>query len=520
MAATVDPPASDWLRHRAELSPTAVAIIDLAGASERSLSYAELEAETNQVAHWLRARGIGRGERVAILAKNRLEYLLLWFACGKLGAVMQALNWRLTAAELAPILASGQPRLLLWEQELGELVASLRPQLAVELELVDIDAPAGLVAARELSTEAPPRVELHHSDPWLFCYTGGTTGLPKAAVLTHGNVTWNAVNTVSSWQLSHRDCAILNAPMFHIGGLNVFTSPLIHAGGCSILCRSFDLDQLYELIATRPVTCFFGVPAMFQSMQAHPRWADSPLERLSLIISGGAPCPMPVFERFWARGIDFKTGYGLTEAGPNNFWLPPERVRDKPGAVGWPLMHVDIRVVDDEGAELPRGEVGELWIRGPHVVPGYFEHPTANAETFVDGWLRTGDLVLRDDEGCVTIIGRRKDMIISGGENIYPAEVESVLSGHASVAEVAVVGVPDARWGEVGRAFVSLRPSAELSAEALLDYGRERLAKYKLPKSVVFLPELPRTSAGKLDKRALATNKGDETPGHGQDQHR
>jgi fatty-acyl-CoA synthase len=242
-------------------------------------------------------------------------------------------------------------------------------------------------------------------------------------------------------------------------------------------------------------------------MQAHPRWASAPLERVRTIISGGAPCPTPVFEQFWARGVDFKTGYGLTEAGPNNFWLPRERVRDKPGAVGWPLLHVEIRIVDARGCEREPGEVGELWIRGPHVSPGYYRDPQATAASFVDAWLHTGDLAHADADGCVTIVGRSKDMIISGGENVYPAEVESAIAAHAGVIEVAVIGVPDPRWGEVGRAFVVLAAGASLDLGQLQLFLRERLAKYKLPRSLVILDALPRTGAGKLDKRALMTEE-------------
>ncbi|PRP96593.1 Long-chain-fatty-acid--CoA ligase [Enhygromyxa salina] len=499
----------DWLGRRAQLSPAAPAIVDLSRPGEpepRTITYQTLERETNQVARWLEAQGVEQGDRVAVLAKNRIEFIQLWFACGKLGAILQALNWRLTAAELGPLLAHAEPRLLCWDSEFAELAASLGGlSAAARVQFVALDGSEGLClsACRELPDTPLPARALRPSDPWVLCYTGGTTGLPKAAILTHATVTWNAINTTSSWGLSDRDVAILNAPLFHTGGLNVFTAPLIHAGGCSILCREFELEQLFDIIESREVSCFFGVPAMFQAMQAHPRWASAPLDRVRTIISGGAPCPEPVFEQFWARGVDFKTGYGLTEAGPNNFWLPRERVRDKPGAVGWPLLHVAIRIVNASGGECGPDEVGELWIRGPHVSPGYFRDPEATAASFVDGWLHTGDLAHAEADGCVTIVGRSKDMIISGGENIYPAEVESAIAAHEAVVEVAVIGVPDPRWGEVGRAFVVLADGASLDLAALQLFLRERLAKYKLPRSLVILNALPRTGAGKLDKRAL-----------------
>lgn len=509
----------DWLGRRAKLSPSAPAVVDLAGPGPaRAIDYATLDRETNQVAAWLRARGVGVGDRVAILAKNRLEFLELWFACGKLGAVLQALNWRLTAAELGPLLAAARPRLLCWDRELGAVVDALRPTLGavVPVALDGEDPRESFAACRAQPEDPPPPVSLAPDHPWVLCYTGGTTGLPRAAILTHGTITWNATNTISSWGLGSRDVAVLNAPLFHTGGLNVFTAPLVHAGGCSVLCRGFDVDQLFDLVEgpipglgpDRALSCVFGVPAMFQAMQAHPRFATAPLQRLQLVISGGAPCPMPVFERFWARGVDFKTGYGLTEAGPNNFWLPRERVRDKPGAVGWPLLHVDVRIVGEAAAgervDAGPGEIGELWIRGPHVSPGYADDPAATAASFVDGWLHTGDLALADAEGCVTIVGRSKDMFISGGENVYPAEIESALAEHPEVAEAAVIGVPDPRWGEVGCAFVVAAPGCSPTEGALLADLRERLAKYKVPKTVVLVDALPRTGAGKLDKRALA----------------
>ncbi|MBN2472028.1 MAG: AMP-binding protein, partial [Anaerolineae bacterium] len=287
-----------------------------------------------------------------------------------------------------------------------------------------------------------------------------------------------------------------------------FTLPLIHIGGASIVCKGFDADQVFDLIAGGGVTLYFGVPTMFIMLQQHARWAQADFSRLKLVISGGAPCPLPVFEKFWAKGVDFKTGYGLTEAGPNTFWLPAEDVRRKPGAVGFPLFHVDVRVVRPDGTPCGPDEPGELLIRGPHVTPGYWNNPQATAEAIVDGWLRTGDLASRDSEGYYTIVGRLKDMIISGGENIYPAEVESVMHAHPVVAEAALIGVPDETWGEVGRAVVALAAGHSLTADELVEFLRGRLARYKVPKSVVFVDALPKTGAGKVDKSALVARYG------------
>jgi fatty-acyl-CoA synthase len=242
---------------------------------------------------------------------------------------------------------------------------------------------------------------------------------------------------------------------------------------------------------------------MYQMIQADPRWDTADFSHLELVISGGAPCPLPIMERFWDRGIDFKMGYGLTEAPANNFWLPPDRVRDKTTSVGFPLFHVDMKVINEDGSECPPGTAGELLIRGPHVTPGYWGNPQATANTIRDGWLHTGDLAVKDDEGFFTIKGRSKEMFISGGENVYPAEVESVLLAYPGVAEATLVGVPDDKWGEIGKAFLVLNDPASFQEAEFMDFLGERLARYKLPRSVVLLDEIPKTAIGKIDKKLL-----------------
>ena len=346
-------------------------------------------------------------------------------------------------------------------------------------------------------------LEMAWDDPWVLCYTGGTTGSPKAAILTHGNITWNAINTVASWGLRPDDVAILNAPMFHTGGLNVFTAPLVHIGGTSIVCRGFDPDQVYDLLRDANVTLLFGVPTMFLALQQHPRWATADFSRLRLVISGGAPCPPSIYERFWERGIPFKSGYGLTEAGPNTFWLPDQDVKRKAGSVGFPLFYVDVKIVDEKGEICPPDQAGELLIRGPHVCAGYWNRREESEQMLKDGWLHTGDLARRDAEGYHTIVGRVKDVIISGGENIYPAEVEAILGLHPAVAEIALIGVPDAKWGQTPLAIVVPRPGQQPTLEDLQAGCAGRLARYKLPRKMVLLDALPRTAAGKIDKQQL-----------------
>lgn len=511
MSSTHSMHLGDWLGRRARLSPERTALYD-AQAAMRPISFGEWDAAATRTAALLRRLGVERGERVAVLAYNCVAYLDLWFACGKLGAIMQPLNWRLTRAELAALLEDATPCLFVYgpefaatARELRDGASSVRRWLALEGAAL-ADADDDLLAAREACDEPVPPAELGWDDPWVICYTGGTTGLPKGAVLTHGNITFNAVNTLTSWGLDGGDTAILNTPLFHTGALNVFTAPLVLAGGASVVCKGFDAGQVFDLIAGGGVTIFFGVPTMFAALQQHERWAAADFSRLKLVISGGAPCPLPIFEEFWRRGVDFKTGYGLTEAGPNTFWLPPADVRRKPGAVGFPLMFVDVKVCDEQGAELEPEQVGELWIRGPHVCKGYWGRPEETAQAITpEGWLRTGDLASRDGEGYYTIVGRTKDVIISGGENIYPAEVESVLCAYQGVAEASLIAAPDERWGEVGLAVVVPRADQQLDATALLGFAADHLARYKLPRSVIIQSDpLPKTAAGKIDKQALA----------------
>jgi fatty-acyl-CoA synthase len=502
----------DWLARREMLTPNKIALID-AQRDYRSITYREWNRSASRTANFLRDLGVRRGDRVAVLAMNGVEYLDVWFACGKLGAIMQTLNWRLTPHELCGLIDDATPIVLIYDSEFDPAINAIRSQTHSLRHFIALDRSAAfndhLFAERETySDDPPPPVELDWNDAWAICYTGGTTGLPKGAILTHRSITANSVNTVMSWGLRPDDVAILNSPLFHTGGLNVFTAPLVHIGGTSIVCRTFDVDQVFDLLHDRGVTIAFGVPTMFIAMQQHPRWNETDFSKLRLLISGGAPCPLPIFEKFWGRGVDFKTGYGLTEAGPNTFWLPKEDVRRKPGAVGFPLFHIDVKIVNARGDECAADEVGELLIRGPHVCGGYWNRPEETAKTIIDGWLHTGDLARRDSEGYYTIVGRSKDMIISGGENIYPAEVESVLHANPDVAEAALIGVPDEKWGEVGRAIVVLQSGAVLTADDLNAFCQPRLARYKIPKSYVFVDSLPQTAAGKIDKKLLQEKYG------------
>lgn len=496
---------TDLLARRAELSPGAIA---LEGPGETwNITYADWNERVNRTARFLASLGVGVGDRVAVYSTNRVEYLDLILAAPKLGAATLNLNWRLTPAELRDFVGTGDPKVLAYSSEWAETVDSLGLDGVVVVALDEARAGEHGLGERDAHSGVDlPELDLDLDHIWGIYPTGGTTGSPKGAVLTHGNITWNAINTVASWGLHAGHVAPVQLPMFHIGGPNIFVIPLLYVGGKTIVCSEFDAAETLDLIGSGRITHYVAVPTMYQLLLDQTGFETTDFSGMELVISGGAPCPLPIMERFWDRGVDFKVGYGLTEASGNNFWLPPEQVRQKPGSVGYPLLHIRARIVDESGSVCEVDEPGELQLAGPHVFSGYWRRSDATAGAVVDGWLRTGDVAIRDGDGAYRVIGRSKEMFISGGENVYPAEIESVIAGHPSIVDVAVVGVPDPKWGEVGAAFVATRHGEQLDEPQLLEFCRERLASYKLPRYVRFLSELPKTAIGKHDKKAMAAS--------------
>jgi fatty-acyl-CoA synthase len=490
----------DWLGRRAQLTPDKLALVDASDGAR--YSYAELNARANRTARLLRERfGVGTGQRVAILSENRVEYLDLLFACGKLGAILAPLNWRLASPELAYIVGDCTPSLLVFSPTYAAVAAELGQATALAHTL-----PIDMLL--EAHDAAPVESDLQLEDPALILYTSGTTGKPKGALLSQRMLAWNSINTIVGWELSAADVTIVHTPFFHTGGINVLTLPLIHCGGTLVLMRGFDPAECLRQIEAARVSVLFAVPTMFQMLLDEPAFERTDFASVRFLISGGAPCPVPLIRAYQARGLPFRQGYGLTEVGPNCFTLQPADAIRKAGSVGQPNFHLDARIVDAEGADAPDGAVGELLLRGPAVCSGYWNNAAASAAALRDGWFRTGDLVRRDEEGYFYIVGRQKDMFISGGENIYPAEVEELLATHPAVAEAALIGVADARWGEVGRAIVALKPGVSADAGELIDFCRGKIANYKLPKSVVFVERLPRNAMGKIVKEELKRKYG------------
>jgi fatty-acyl-CoA synthase len=446
-----------------------------------------------------------KGDRVAVLAKNRVEHLELMFACGRTGSIFLPMNWRLAEPELGYILDDATPEVLFYDEGFADVARRLCAERNVRA--VSLDGDDGYARLVRTAAAMPPPAQAHvtDDDPWIILYTSGTTGHPKGALLPHRQVAFNALNTSVALDLTSKDKTVTYTPLFHTGGLHVLTTPLLMRGGTIILADGFDPQRFLELNAREKCTLLFGVPTTFEMMAQAPAFTGADLSSLRLALCGGAPCPLSLIERYTARGIVFKQGYGLTEVGPNVLNLNAEDVVRKAGSAGRPNLFISARVVDADGRAVTGAGRGELCLGGPCVCLGYWRKPEATAASFTsDGFFKTGDIVEVDAEGYMSIVDRAKDMFISGGENVYPAEVEKVLADHPSVRAAAVIGIADQRWGEVGRAYIELREKGAVDAAGLTSFARGRLAAYKVPKEIVFVDELPRNPSGKVQKHLLS----------------
>jgi fatty-acyl-CoA synthase len=492
-----------WPVRRRRLSPAHVAFAH--GDARRT--YAELHDRTRRLAVALRDLGVGRGDRVAYLGPNDPTLLETLFATTALGGVFVPLNWRLAASELTYIAADCGATLLVHAATMAEAAEAVAgDESTALLHLVEL-GPAfeGLATGGGAGGGVPALVDAHVAldDAAVIIYTSGTTGRPKGATLSHGNITWNCVNVLIDTDLGSDEVALVCAPLFHVAALNMVSLPMVMKGGTIVLTGAFDPETALELIARHRVTVMFGVPSMFNAMAQVPAFASADLSSLRRLLCGGAPVPLSTIRTYLDRGIPFLQGYGMTETSPGALFLGAERSADKAGTAGVASFFTDVRVVRPDGGEVAPGEKGEVVVAGPNVMSGYWNRPDATAEVMDGEWFRSGDVAVVDDDGYVTIVDRMKDMIISGGENVYPAEVEDVIYSHPDVAECAVIGVADERWGEVGRAIVVRRAGTALDERELLAHLDGRLARYKLPRSVVFTDRLPRSGAGKVLKAEL-----------------
>ncbi|TFG19455.1 MAG: long-chain fatty acid--CoA ligase [Promethearchaeota archaeon] len=498
----------DWAGRRAQLTPKKEAIFDK--ISNKRYSYEDLNFRANQLARVLMDEGISKGDRVGMFSSNRIECVDLFLATAKIGAVLVPFNIRLSLNELDYLIKKTAPSIFFYEAKLIEKVLEIKNLGLIQTNVLmgDTNLNEDLNTTDLMRKQASTNVDrpkLNSEDPHLILFTGGTTGLPKGAVLPHRLIFWNSINTIVSWGLNCDDVQPLMFPLFHTGGWNVLLVPFYHLGAKTILMGDFDPKETLKTIKEEKCTIVIGVPTMFHMMANLSEFASSNFESVRVFISGGAPCPVAIMEPYWQKGNFFKMGYGLTEVGPNNFYLPEDYIKRKPTSVGLPVLHCDTRILNTETNEIVnQGEVGELLLKGPHIFSGYWDEPEETKKTIEpDGWVHTGDLVMQDEDGFYYIVGRRKEMYISGGENVYPVEIEEILFKHPAVDLAAVIGVPDEKWGEVGKAFITLKPGKQLEIEEIREYLSEKLGKYKIPKYYEIRDSLPTSATGKILKREL-----------------
>ncbi len=504
-----------WTARRARKTPDRIAFVH--DGSE--VSYAGLHDRVARLAAALRGLGLRRGDRVAYLGQNHPAFLETMFATWAVGGIFVPLNFRLAPPELAHQLADAAAAALVYAPAFASVVAALRGDVAVT-HLVALGHPGADRAhgyEDMLAAAAPAWVDqtVTLDDPCLLMYTSGTTGRPKGATLTHGNIIWNTLNVLVDTDLTSDAVALVAAPLFHTAALNMLSLPVLVKGGTLVIEPGFDPRRALELIARHRVSVLFGVPAMYDAMAAQPEWAGADLSSLRALLCGGAPVPLATIRSYLDRGLSFIQGYGMTEAAPGVLLLDAAHAQSKAGSAGVPHFFTDVRIVGPDLHDVAAGERGEIIVAGPNVMRGYWNQQDETAQVIAhraqddtDRWLRSGDIARADEDGYVYVADRVKDVIISGGENVYPAEVESALRAHPAVTDCGVIGVPDERWGEVGRAVVVLRPGAEADEAGILAFLDGRIARYKIPKSVLFAAELPRTATGKIAKKTLRQSYG------------
>lgn len=504
-SAEMEIPYYDWIAHHASRTPDKIAVVDL--AIGQGLTYQQFDRRITALSGYMASKiGIRRGDAVSVLAHNSATVLEIQFACFRLGAIFVPLNTRLALPELEFIIGDAAPRILLHDGEFQETAAELRKRFQ-GISLLDLGLDGTCEASIAEQIPFVPQGRAKHSDISTVLYTSGTTGVPKGVTIPHSMIFWNAANISPIAGITPTSIFLTVLPLFHTGGLNCYTNCVFLAGGTVVVMRTFDPAIALDILATRKygVNLFFGVPSNYQFMAQCSNFESANFSDLIGGV-GGAAMPVGLLSQYQSRGLAILQGYGMTETGPFVLCLGQEDATRKIGSAGKPVLHTEVKVVGKDGSPVQCGEIGEMLVRGPNVTPGYWRRPDSNASSFSDGWLRTGDLLYSDPEGFYYVADRSKDMYISGGENVYPAEVENALFDLPEIAEAAVIGVADPKWGEVGQAFVVLRAGSTITEEAIFAYCHARLAKFKCPRKITFLNELPRTSSGKAHKPTLRRN--------------
>ncbi|MET1412513.1 AMP-binding protein [Roseibium sp. HPY-6] len=496
---------TDMAAKRAELTPDRLAFTD--HESGLAYTFCEVNSRASRLGNLLLGHGLKRGDRIAVLCHNHPDFFVLLFAAQKTGILLIPLNWRQPVAELKPILEESAARLLFADKENAAIATELVRESGVDV--LPICAAANAQSALDpllvqSSSAAIGCGRIKTNAPWYLLYTSGTTGLPKAVIQTAGMAYANMTNYCQATGLSVGEKGVNFLPLFHTAGINLPTLPIFLNGGSSVVLRKFEPDLVLDLINAGKVTTFFGVPAIYQALALSAKIRKTDFSSVRSLGCGGAPVPKHLLIDFRKRGVTICNGMGMTETGPTVFLMDGDNADRKIGSVGKAQMLTDVRLVDADGEVVEGPGEGEVQFRGPNITPGYMDNPEATQRAFTeDGWLKSGDVARRDEDGYYFIVDRIKDMYISGGENVYPAEVEKVLVSHPAILEAVVIGVPDEKWGEVGAGYLILRPGAKLDTADLPAWCRRHLAPYKIPKSFEVVEDLPRTAAGKVRKNVL-----------------
>jgi fatty-acyl-CoA synthase len=509
----------DYLSKRDVFSPEVEALVDV--ETGKRYTYRAFNRRANRVANFLQKEiGFQKGNRLCMLAHNSLEYWETFFGCQKCGGIFSPLNWRLVARELVELINDLSPSVLFYDSELSTIAAELKKEVTVN-HWISLSAKEAKVegsviyddAINNSSATHPQPVSLSYEDPMGIVFTGGTTGLPKGAMITYRQVAFNTLSTIRD--ILPGDVYINHLPLFHVGGLYVYAIPLFILGGKVVQMKRWDLDILIQVINKEKPNFFFAVPTQYRMLMNHPDFKSIDFSSVRFLTSGGEPLPLEIIKTFReTHGVKFKQGFGMTEVGPGCFALDPWDAEKKIGSIGTPNFFIDAKVVDSEtGEDCQENEVGELMFKGPSVTIGYWNRPELNKNLLdKDGWFATGDMVYFDNEGYYYVVDRVKDMFISGGENVYPREIEKLLEEYPKIAQVQVIGVPDSKWGEVGRAIVILKSGQTATEDEILDFCDGKLAKFKIPKSVRFTDSFTPyiSGAGKILKRKLRQDFGQE----------
>jgi len=496
----------DWIKKWSFLQPNKRALI----FEDHPFTYQEINLRTNQLCHFLLERGVQKGDRVSVLLYNCHQYIEIFFALSKIGAILVPLNWRLAGPELEFIIKDSGTRMIIFEPEFEEIITPIRPHLNISNgDFISVGSPCPDWANDYEKTlvdypvhEPNLKTSVGDEDPHILMYTSGTTGIPKGAILSHRKTFFNALNADIFYSLTSKDTMIVSRPMFHSGGLLVEAAPILYKGGTLLLKKRFRSHEILDAVQKYRVTLLELPATLYQFILRECDLTQYDLSSIRSFFTGGERVPKAMLKEYYRKGITISQIFGQTEASTITFLSPDDAVL-KIGSVGLPVFYGEVRIVDKTGKEVSPGEVGEIIIKGPTLMSGYWKQPELTAETIRDGWLYTGDLARTDEEGYVYIIDREKDMYISGGENVYPAEIEKVLHTHPKIFDAGIVGVPDEKWGEVGKAFIVLKPGEAMSNGEAFEFLKGKVAKYKIPKYVELIDELPKTASGKIQKFLL-----------------